>query len=112
MDRVRAHELALVERTVDLLAGIDGVRVYGPADVQRRSGAVSFTLEGVHPHDIATILDERGVCVRAGHHCAQPLMRRLDVPATARASVYVYTTGEDLEALAAAVRHARDLFMA
>jgi cysteine desulfurase / selenocysteine lyase len=75
-----------------------------------RSGVVSFTLEGVHPHDIATVLDGEGVCVRAGHHCAQPLMRRLDVPATARASFYVYSSREDVEALVSAVRKTKALF--
>jgi cysteine desulfurase/selenocysteine lyase len=71
---------------------------------------VSFTLQGVHPHDLATILDQDGVCVRAGHHCAQPLMRRLKVPATARASVYVYNDAADIEALGAGVERARTLF--
>jgi cysteine desulfurase/selenocysteine lyase len=73
---------------------------------------VSFTLEGVHPHDIATILDGEGVCVRAGHHCAQPLMRRLGLPATARASFYIYNDVEDVDALVAAVRKTKALFEA
>jgi cysteine desulfurase/selenocysteine lyase len=71
---------------------------------------VSFTLEGVHPHDIATILDQNGVCVRAGHHCAQPLMRRMNVPATARASVYVYSTREDVDALVKGVERVNEIF--
>ncbi len=71
---------------------------------------MSFTVGGIHPHDLATILDEDGVCVRAGHHCAQPLMRRLDVPATARASFYVYNDVADIDALVAGVERARELF--
>ncbi len=75
-----------------------------------RSGVVSFTVGDIHPHDLATILDEGGVCIRAGHHCAQPLMRRLDVPATARASFYVYNDEADVDALVAGVERARELF--
>ena len=77
---------------------------------RERSGVVSFTVGDIHPHDLATILDETSVCVRAGHHCAQPLMRRLDVPATARASFYVYNTDADIDALVAGVERARELF--
>jgi len=112
MDAVRSHELALLERAADRLESIDGVTLYGPRDTHCRSGVVSFTLEGVHPHDIATILDGEGVCVRAGHHCAQPLMRRLSVPATARASFYVYNDEQDVEALATAVEKTKTLFAA
>ncbi|MDE3215364.1 MAG: cysteine desulfurase [Gemmatimonadota bacterium] len=110
MAAVRAHEQMLLELAHKMLGEIPGVRIYGPAAVADKSGVVSFTLEGVHPHDLATILDEGGVCVRAGHHCAQPLMRRLKVPATARASVYVYTTAEDVEALGRGVERARGMF--
>lgn len=110
MAAVRAHEVELLKLAQKLLGEIPGVKMYGPASVADRSGVVSFTLEGVHPHDLATILDQDGVCVRAGHHCAQPLMRRLKVPATARASVYVYNEAGDVEALGAGVRKARTLF--
>ena len=110
MGAVRAHELALLERAMAQLGAIDGIRLYGPADPRSRSGVVSFTLAGVHPHDIATILDGEGVCVRAGHHCAQPLMRRLDVPATARASFYVYNDAADVDALVAGVEKTKALF--
>jgi cysteine desulfurase/selenocysteine lyase len=112
MDTVRSHELALLERAAGRLGSIEGVTLYGPRDTRCRSGVVSFTLEGVHPHDIATILDGEGVCVRAGHHCAQPLMRRLSVPATARASFYVYNDDQDVEALATAVEKTKTLFAA
>ena len=110
MAHVRAHAQALLALAQRLLGEIPGVTIYGPASVADRSGVVSFTLQGVHPHDLATILDQDGVCVRAGHHCAQPLMRRLNVPATARASVYVYTAPDDLERLAASVVRASRVF--
>ncbi|HKN69316.1 MAG TPA: aminotransferase class V-fold PLP-dependent enzyme, partial [Gemmatimonadaceae bacterium] len=112
MDAVRTHEVGLLEMALDRLGTIEGVRLYGPNDLAARSGVVSFTLDGVHPHDIATILDGEGVCVRAGHHCAQPLMRRLELPATARASFYVYSDRRDVEALAAGLEKARALFAA
>jgi len=111
MEAVRSHELALLELAAARLATIDGITLYGPADLASRSGVVSFTLEGVHPHDIATILDGESVCVRAGHHCAQPLMRRLEVPATARASFYVYNDEADVEALVAGLEKTRQLFV-
>ena|SRR5690348_2027825 len=112
MGNVRTHELELLERATAALATVEGITLYGPDDLCRRSGVVSFTLDGVHPHDIATILDGEGVCVRAGHHCAQPLMRRLSVPATARASFYVYNDESDIEALVAAVVKTKALFAA
>lgn len=110
MDRIRAHELELLEYAVQKMRGVKGVTLYGPDDLRQRSGVVSFTLEGVHPHDIATILDQNGVCVRAGHHCAQPLMRRMNVPATARASVYVYSTRDDVDALVQGVERVNEIF--
>jgi cysteine desulfurase / selenocysteine lyase len=110
MDKIRAHELDLLTYATEKLHTISDVRLYGPADLRRRSGVVSFTLAGVHPHDIATILDQSGVCVRAGHHCAQPLMRRMNVPATARASMYVYSTHEDVDALVAGIDRVKEVF--
>lgn len=112
MEGVRAHEVGLLELALERLGAIEGVRLYGPNDSAVRSGVVSFTLDGVHPHDIATILDGEKVCVRAGHHCAQPLMRRLELPATARASFYVYSDGRDVEALVAALQKTKALFAA
>jgi cysteine desulfurase/selenocysteine lyase len=112
MEAVRAHEVALLELAVERLAGVEGVRLYGPADAAVRSGVVSFTLDDVHPHDIATVLDGEGVCIRAGHHCAQPLMRRLALPATARASFYVYNDERDVDALVRGVEKAKALFSA
>ncbi len=109
MSRVRAHEVALLDHTDARLRAVPGCTVYGPPS-SRRSGVVSFSLADVHPHDLATILDQAGVCVRAGHHCAQPLMRRLGVHATARASFYVYSEAADADALVTAVQSARTLF--
>ena len=109
MDRVRAHERALMSEAQRRLAAIEGLHIYGPP-ASERSGVLSFTLGDVHPHDLATILDGEGVCIRAGHHCAQPLMRRLDVPATARASFYVYNDESDIEALVAGILKAREIF--
>ena len=110
MDTVRAHERALTAVMLEALQPLEGIRIFGPMDADARSGVVSFAFEDVHAHDLATILDEHGVCVRAGHHCAQPLMRRLGTPATARASVWVHSTEEDVTALVAALQHAKTLF--
>jgi cysteine desulfurase/selenocysteine lyase len=109
MDRVLEHERFLMSLAQRELESIDGVHVYGPP-VNCRSGVLSFNVHDVHPHDLATILDGEGVCIRAGHHCAQPLMRRLDVAATARASFYVYNDEADVEALVAGILKAREIF--
>ncbi len=109
MAAVRAHEVALTALATERLSAIPDVKIYGP-DPALRSGVVSFTVGEIHPHDLATILDEVGVCIRAGHHCAQPLMRRLNVPATARASFYVYNTEADVDALVSGVERAREIF--
>ncbi|MGZ3555271.1 MAG: SufS family cysteine desulfurase, partial [Gemmatimonadaceae bacterium] len=109
MDRVRSHERGLMSAAQERLAAIEGLHIYGPP-ASERSGVLSFTLGDVHPHDLATILDGEGVCIRAGHHCAQPLMRRLDVPATARASFYVYNDESDIDALVAGIHKAREIF--
>jgi cysteine desulfurase/selenocysteine lyase len=109
MDNVIAHERSLMSLAQERLTAIDGLQIYGPAPTLR-SGVVSFTMSDVHPHDLATVLDGEGVCIRAGHHCAQPLMRRLDVPATARASFYVYNDERDVDALVAGIIKAREIF--
>ena len=110
MDAVREHELELTSYALEKLEGI-GATIYGPKDLAKRGGVVSFNLEEVHPHDMATIVDQEGVAIRAGHHCAQPLMRVLGVPATARASFYVYNTREDVDALVAAVEKSKGWFV-
>jgi cysteine desulfurase/selenocysteine lyase len=109
MDAVRRHEQAITALANQRLAAVPDVRIYGPPPADR-SGVVSFTVGDIHPHDLATILDENGVCIRAGHHCAQPLMRRLNVPATARASFYLYSDESDVDALVAGVERAREVF--
>ncbi len=110
-DRIAEHEQALARAAIERLAQIDGVTVYGPRGPRdRRAGVVSFTYGDIHPHDIATILDQDGICIRAGHHCTQPLMRRLNVAATARASFYLYNDLEDVEALVGSLVKAGALF--
>ncbi len=104
---IHAHETALVTATREALSGINSVRLYGPAD---SAGIVSFTIEGVHPHDIGTILDEERVAIRAGHHCAQPLMESLGVDATARASFGVYNGPADVEALVRGIERVTRIF--
>jgi len=110
MDQVRAHEIELTRYAMDGLREI-GAIIYGPRDASERGGVVSFGLEDVHPHDMATIVDQEGVCIRAGHHCAQPLMRCLGVPATARASFYIYNTRDDVDALIAALEKSKGWFI-
>jgi len=112
MDAVRAHEIELTGYALKRLAEIEGLRIFGPSDPTERGGVVSFWMDDVHPHDLATILDTEGIAVRAGHHCAQPLMRRYDVPATVRASFYVYNTEDEVDALAEGLVRARDRFTA
>jgi cysteine desulfurase / selenocysteine lyase len=110
MEAIHQHELALLGYAIDRLAGVEGLRILGPQDTVERGGAVSFTLEGVHPHDIAAILDGEGVAVRAGHHCTQPLHRHYDVPASTRASFYIYNVAEEIDRLTVGLEKARKLF--
>jgi cysteine desulfurase/selenocysteine lyase len=112
MEAIREHEVRLTAYALRLLQERFGNRItlYGPPEPAERGGVLSFELDHLHPHDIAQVLDEHGVCVRAGHHCAKPLMRVLDVQATARASVYLYNTESDLDALADALDRASDFF--
>jgi cysteine desulfurase/selenocysteine lyase len=107
LDAIHAHETALVAMTRDALSGINSVKLYGPED---SAGIVSFTIQGVHPHDIGTILDEAQVAIRAGHHCAQPLMEALGVDATARASFGVYNGAADVEALVKGIERVTRIF--
>jgi cysteine desulfurase/selenocysteine lyase len=106
--RIAAHEADLLAYGTKVLSEIPGVRLVGTA--KKKAAVLSFVMEGAHPHDIGTILDKQGVAIRAGHHCAQPVMDRLGIPATARASLGMYNTREELDALAAAVRKVRDIF--
>jgi cysteine desulfurase/selenocysteine lyase len=112
MDAIRDHEKALTGYT---LAALDqhfgtNLTVYGPRDVEVRGGAISFLFDGIHAHDISQVVDEEGVCVRAGHHCAKPLMRVLGVPATTRASFYVYNDEADADVLIDALTRAEKFF--
>jgi cysteine desulfurase/selenocysteine lyase len=110
MDTVRAHERELTRYALERLGDVAGLRVIGPPSADARGGVISFELEGIHPHDVADLINRENVCVRAGHHCAMPLMRRLGVPATARASLGPYNVREDVDALVAALGKARDIF--
>jgi cysteine desulfurase/selenocysteine lyase len=110
MDRVREHERALTEQMLARLGEVPGLRVVGPPADRERGALASFTVEGMHPHDVAELLGREGVCVRAGHHCAQPLMRCLGVSATARASLGVYNDESDVEALVSALQSGREVF--
>jgi cysteine desulfurase / selenocysteine lyase len=107
LDRIHAHETALVAKTRDALSSLNSIRLFGPGDA---AGIVSFAVEGVHPHDVGTILDEERVAIRAGHHCAQPLMDMLGVPATARASFGVYNGENDIDRLVAGLERVRKIF--
>jgi cysteine desulfurase/selenocysteine lyase len=110
MERVREHERELTAYALEQLPAVDGITLFGPEGVDRRGGVVPFTIEGMHPHDIAELCDREAVCVRAGHHCAQPLMRCLGVGATARASFHVYNVREDVDRLVHALGKAREVF--
>ncbi len=110
MDRVRAHEVEITGYALERLAEVDGLRVLGPTDLEHRGAAVSFTLGDVHPHDVSQVLDADGIAVRAGHHCAKPLMKRFGLTATTRASFYVYSTTGEVDALVAALGKVRRFF--
>ena len=110
MAAVAAHEHALTAYALEQLAGVPGVRVVGPRDTASRGGAVSFVVDGVHAHDVGQVLDDQGVEVRVGHHCAWPLHRRYGIAATVRATFYVYNGPQDVDALVAAVRHCQEFF--
>ncbi|WP_332649023.1 cysteine desulfurase [Lysinibacillus sp. 54212] len=110
LDKIEAHEHRLVQYAMDEMEKIDGLSIYGPRDPMKRCGLVTFNLDDVHPHDVATVLDMNGIAVRAGHHCAQPLMKWLQVTATARASFYMYNDEEDIDRLVAGLRTAKEYF--
>jgi cysteine desulfurase/selenocysteine lyase len=110
MDNVAAHEHELVAYALPRLAAIDGVRIIGPSSAVDRGATIAFTLAGVHPHDVAQLLDEQGIAVRAGHHCARPVCVRYGVPATTRASFGIYTTAEEIDALVRGVAYVKEVF--
>jgi cysteine desulfurase/selenocysteine lyase len=110
MEKIHEHERALVAYALPKLIAIPGVTVFGPKTLEDRVGVISFDVAGIHPHDVAQIFDSEGICVRAGHHCNQPLMTRLGTPATTRASFYLYNTFAEIDALVAAIDKAKRLF--
>ena len=110
LDALQAHEQDLVRYGLDRLGRVDGLRLFGPGNPDARVSVFSFALDGVHPHDVATVLNSDNIAVRAGHHCTQPLMRRLGVPATTRASLYLYNTTAEIDRLADGLEKARQIF--
>ena len=110
MKAIRDHEVELTKYALQQLGEVPGIKIYGPDDAEKKGGLISFTLEGIHAHDVGTICDGFGVAVRAGHHCAKPLMRKLGVPATTRASLYIYNTTDDVDRLVDALGQCRKVF--
>ncbi|KXI15003.1 cysteine desulfurase, SufS subfamily [Corynebacterium sp. CMW7794] len=110
MDKIHAHEQEFTAYALEELQKIPGLRIYGPTTPENRGSAVSFSVEGIHPHDLGQVLDDQGVCVRTGHHCAWPVHRALDAQSTTRASFYLYNTREEVDALVAAIHYARKFF--
>ncbi|RFU67228.1 cysteine desulfurase [Bacillus sp. V59.32b] len=110
LENIEAHEHKLAAYALEKMSAIDGLTIYGPRDAGKRAGVVTFNIADVHPHDVATVLDAEGIAVRAGHHCAQPLMKWLDVSATARASFYLYNTEEDIDKLVEGLVKTKEYF--
>lgn len=110
MENIEKHEKELVSYALDKMNKLDYVKVYGPKEVEKRGGVISFEIEGVHPHDVASIFDTFGVCIRAGNHCAQPLMRYMGISATSRASIYLYNNKEDVDRLVEAIEKTYEMF--
>jgi cysteine desulfurase / selenocysteine lyase len=110
MENIRDHDRNITAYALERLGSIPDVTIYGPTDIEKRGGLVTFNLGSIHPHDVSTVLDAEGVAIRAGHHCAQPLMRMLGVAATARASFYLYNTEEDIDVLVRALQSAKEFF--
>lgn len=110
MDKIRGHEMDLTKHAIEKIKAVNGVTLYGPVDTRDRGGVVSFNIGDIHPHDLATIMNDHGVAIRSGHHCAQVLMERLDVAATSRASFYIYNTKEEIDTFIEALHEARRLF--
>ncbi|NLY45995.1 MAG: cysteine desulfurase [Tissierella sp.] len=108
MDKIKAHEMHLMEYALDKILSIPYVNIQGPKDLESKGGIISFTIDDVHPHDTATILDSYGVAIRSGHHCAQPLMKYLGLPATSRASFYLYNTEEDVDQFIDGIKNVRE----
>ncbi len=110
MDKILAHEHAITEYAVKRLLEVPDLRIIGPATAEERGAAISFTLGDIHPHDVGQVLDEQGIAVRVGHHCARPVCLRYGIPATTRASFYLYSTPADIDALVDGLEHVRNFF--
>ncbi|MCX8191266.1 MAG: aminotransferase class V-fold PLP-dependent enzyme, partial [Nitrososphaerales archaeon] len=110
MDNVRAHEIDITSYALKRMSDVDGLRIYGPMDVDQRCGVVSFNIDNIHPHDVATLLDGEGIAIRSGHLCAQPLMERLNVPAVNRASFYIYNTKEEVDTMVEVLKKIKEVF--
>jgi cysteine desulfurase/selenocysteine lyase len=110
MGAIHKHEIELTKYALDAMSGIDSLRILGPLNTYMRGGAVSFTLGEIHPHDLGQFLDDAGIAVRTGHHCAWPLTRKMGVPATTRASFYLYNTTEDIDQLCTSILAAQKYF--
>ena len=110
MDAIAEHERSLMEYAMQQVGAVEGITIYGPDSLDERSAVLSFTLGDAHPHDISTILDSDGIAVRAGHHCAQLVMKHFGVAATARASFYLYSTKDDVDRLVAGLGQVRQIF--
>jgi cysteine desulfurase / selenocysteine lyase len=110
MREVRLHEKGLVAYAIKLLSGVKGVTIYGPKEAEVKGGVIAFTVKGVHPHDVAQVLDRNNICIRSGHHCAMPLHTRLGIGASCRASFYIYTTKADIDALVTGIEESKKVF--
>jgi cysteine desulfurase/selenocysteine lyase len=110
MSEIHSHEILLTKYAIDKLSAVESLRIIGPLDTKLRGGAVSFTLGEIHPHDLGQFLDDAGIAVRTGHHCAWPLTRKMGVPATTRASFYLYNTTEDIDQLCESILAAQKYF--
>ncbi|MEM2210836.1 MAG: cysteine desulfurase [Nitrososphaerales archaeon] len=110
MENVRAHEVDLTSYALNKMSEIENLKIYGPIDVNYRCGVISFNIGNIHPHDVATILDSEGIAIRSGHHCAQPLMERLNVPAVNRASFYIYNTKEEIDIMVNVLKEIKEVF--
>jgi cysteine desulfurase/selenocysteine lyase len=110
MENIRAHEIELTEYALERLGEEADVEIFGPRDAHKKGGVVAFNIGDVHSHDVAAVLDSEGVYVRVGHHCCQPIMHRLDIPGTARASFYIYNDQEDIDRLVASLASVRRIF--
>ena len=110
IQNIHNHEIALTEELIAGLQAIDGIEIFGPTDLADRGGTVSFTLNGIHPHDLGQFLDDNGIAVRTGHHCAWPLAKKFNLTATTRASLYLYNDSDDIATLLSGIKAAKEFF--